>query len=1259
MQKPQERKTATDASHSIFAGKALSKQIWLGPLLGSNRSRLVEMCAARVSQNKSHSFLYLAASHPLLELVTEQIVTRTPNQGVWGELPVYLFRGLVRRLIATAVNRETLKPLTARTAIDTDELPLKRSLISQILKRLSTEGRLSALRPLANQDGCVNTIVSLIGEIQRAGKSPVELNEIVEARIAECGPSDAGRVLHLQIDFDREVALIYERYRELLEGNKLTEDDANGLRALGILRGELDGEAVYLPWLTETELLVLDGFFDFTPVQGEILRLLIPQFPQVIVNLNRDDRNPDIFKPFDETIERLSAISDFDVQYNPDEQPAKGALTSLRTNLFKSVPQPGETTELETEGAQGEISYVECSDRETEIRAIAKEIKRLVLADGYRLLEIALVVRERAVYAETISRVMREESLPLNLDRSIAASEIPATRAVLKLLGLLDELTSEDASTLRMPPLADQIKSGYLRLSRESLESLAAEFETKYSHLLSEYELQSTKDRLRREWGIGRWDPDAIENAIAYVGGELRLTDWLERCRRLIEQLPGAAETRELLNLENSDGSTDDDEAQLNDAETVQREDLNLEKKRKPADLHPAFIAWAALVVKGFASILQSAPNEGEPEELRAGIMSVLEQLQFRQQVNRPIRRTQEGELPRATLDLQALEALRRSFATAMRSIRLVADDGAITKTSIHNFIGEVRRGLSAQNIAIGTSERAGLRVLEATDVRGLRFRAIFIAGLTEGGFPLNASRDWIYPHEERERLKRHGLSLEDISPATLLKEEHYFYQAACRATERLYLSRPLVIGGDNESVASYYVDELRRAIAPFAVRKGEVLRPDYDGKQLDSVSSARELAIGLVRQQQKHLLGLDHTSLVPYNKISSLLTLARNDLFVTNSALHRITIERERAGERFGPYDGRIDQPDLLKMLGRRFGPDYEHSASGLSTFGNCPYRFFAQRVLKLQPRGEAALDLQALDAGKLLHDILRRFFERHRGERLDPVKRDALTTELLAIADEVFDKHQRVVPPLNRQIWQLDREIRKIILRQVLQFELDIQEKSSGMGVRPAHFELAFGGTRSSARDPASVETPLQLTRSTLIGEESMNINGQIDRVDVGSNETVVAYDYKLSKGATKRDILAGRSLQIPIYLEALEQLFFPKHTLAGGGYYTLRGGSNRRNTGMYRMQFKEALGLQAKNSVLSEDEWQQVRADVTARIWNFLDLMRSGSFTVEPSQGITTCKFCDYRAVCRYDKYRIASKRRPGATHDEEVDQTADDE
>ena len=1241
----------------------MSKEIWLGPLLGDNRSRLIARCAELVAEGKSDEFLYLAASHPLLELVTEQILDGAKNPGLWGELPVYLFRGFVRRILSTAVDDETGASFPPRIPIDREELPLKGSLISQILKRLVEEKKLKAIGPLAAREGCVNTIVTLIGEIQRAGKTPDELAAIVMKRIEDFGEKGGyvglplqklkgspAQSIPVQIDFDKEVALIYSAYCDLLERNTLTEDDMDGLRALKVLRGELDGQKLQIPSLRDVKLLVLDGFFDFTPAQGEMLKLLIPQIPEVIVNLNNDKRNPEIFKPFDETINQLRAIADFDVKHTSSTSPTRGALSLLREKLFNpSVVNQQLASEPEEEdtdaNTQSEIRYFDCTDRETEIRTVAKEIKRLVLLENYKLSNIALVVRERASYAETIARVMREESLPCNLDRRITAREIPAARAVLKLLSVLDDQAREESSVLKMPQLADQIKSGYFRLPPEEIDALATEFEEKFSHLLREDETidAGREVRRKRDFGVGRWDADALENVIAYVGGELRLVDWLQRCRKLIEELPTAEATKELLNIDSAETSSDDDaEAQMEDAETIQPEDKHIEKKRRPQrDVHPGAIAWAALVIKSFAARIQAVPREGPPAELRTALMKLLDQFQFREQVTRPVRSIEDDELPRATLDLHALEALRRALLAAVKSIQLT-QPSTESITTIGAVIEEVRRCLGSQTVTLGSAERAGLRVLEATDVRGLRFKAVFIAGLIEGGFPLSASRDWIYPHEERERLKRYGLTLEDISPDTLLKEEHYFYQAACRATERLYLTRPLLLEGDTETVASYYIDELRRAIAPAKIKKEDVARPDYDGKKLDEASSAKELAIGLVRQEQRHLHAGDKADLRPYPQVSRLLLLALNEGLVDESALRRIGIERVRAGESFGPYDGQITDPDLLALINKRFGRNFVHSASGLSTFGNCAYRFFAQRVLKLEPRGEAALDLQALDAGKLLHDILRRFFEQHRGKRLDPAQREKLSAELLQIADEVFDQHERVVPPLNKQIWKLDREIRKIILEQVLRYELDIQEKTANMGLAPARFELAFGGMKSAAKDPASVDEPLELTRSTFVGEETMKISGQIDRVDIASDQTLVAYDYKLSKGARKEDIHEGRSLQIPIYLEALERLFFPRHAIAGGGYYTLRGGSERRNTGMYRAAFSDYLALQAKKSVFGEHDWQKFRAEVTARIWDFLDRMRAGRFTVEPSEGYKTCKFCDYGAVCRYEKYRIQRKQ-----------------
>jgi ATP-dependent helicase/DNAse subunit B len=1268
-------------------GYSLSKEIWLGPLLGNNRSRLIQRCATLVHEGKSDTFLYLAASHPLLELATEQILDGAKNCGLWGELPVYLFRGFVRRILSTARTEHTGDRLAPRVPIDRDELPLMRSLVSQILARLAAMGQLKAIGPLANREGCVNTIATLIGEIERAAKSPTDLADIIAARRSDLTPETnktplaRERGAHSQIDFDQEVALIYATYSDVLNRHQLTEQDTDQLRALAVLSGEIDGQRLQLPWLADVQLLVLDGFFDFTPVQGEILQRLIPQIPEVVVNLNHDNRNQEIFVPFRETIDRLSAITPFVERRSVAELvPTCGALSDLRANLFnpnlsrKSEQLVTDINQNDTAAdagiPQSEIRYLECGDRDTEIGAIAKEIKRLVLREGYDLAEIALVVRQRASYAKTIARVMREESLPCNLESRIEANDIPANRAALKLFAILENLSREEAAKPRISELADLIKAEYFRLNEKDISRLSNRFDSEFADLLQENAQLPNAERivqLKKRYRIGVWDADALENAFAYVGSELRVTDWLTRARKLIKELPGAEATRELLNIDSAEQARDPDEAdQIENAETAKIEASDVERKRRPSrDIHPATLAWTSLVIQAFAEKIEAVDREGTPVRLRQALMKVLDEFSFRDQIAKPIRGVVEDEeLPQAMLNYNSLEALRRAFVAAIKSIEIAANimseppalvgrsqpkpllptPGGPTGpvSTLATFLEEVRRSLGSQSVLFGAADRSGLRVLEATDVRGLRFRVIFIAGLVEGGFPLRASRDWIYPHEERERLKRYGLTLEDISPATLLKEEHYFYQAACRATERLYLSRPLQLADDSETVASYYIDELRRAVSPFTI-EAETIRRDYEGNSLDKVSSAGELDVALVRQQERHAHRGDKRELLPQPRIKRLLTLARNDGLLSSSALRRIEIERERAGLRFGSYDGEITDPNLLALLKKRFGADFVHSASGLSVYGNCAYRFFGQRVLRLEPRGEAALDLQAIDAGKLLHDILRRFFERHRRQWLPELDRETLQQELRELADRVFDEHERVVPPLNKQIWKIDREIRKILLDQVLLYELEIQEQAADAGVVPAYFEVAFGGTKSSARDPDSTNEPLELTRSTFVGEETIKVSGQIDRVDVASDKTIIAYDYKLSTGSTKDDIKSGRSLQLPIYLEALERLLLPRQRIAGGGYYVIRGGNERRNKGLHRASSLQYSKIHPKaNSVLSDDEWQQIRADVIAKIWDFLDHMRAGEFSVNPSEKEKTCRFCDFAAVCRYDRFRIDGKR-----------------
>ena len=89
------------------------------------------------------------------------------------------------------------------------------------------------------------------------------------------------------------------------------------------------------------------------------------------------------------------------------------------------------------------------------------------------------------------------------------------------------------------------------------------------------------KQQLKNRYGIGFWDADALENAFAYVGSELRVSDWLARAQKLIKELPAAEATRDLLNIETGEQGRDPDEAdQLENAETAKVEEKRRRKEK-------------------------------------------------------------------------------------------------------------------------------------------------------------------------------------------------------------------------------------------------------------------------------------------------------------------------------------------------------------------------------------------------------------------------------------------------------------------------------------------------------------------------------------------------------------------------------------------------------------------------------------------------------------------------------------------------------
>jgi hypothetical protein len=183
-----------------------------------------------------------------------------------------------------------------------------------------------------------------------------------------------------------------------------------------------------------------------------------------------------------------------------------------------------------------------------------------------------------------------------------------------------------------------------------------------------------------------------------------------------------------------------------------------------------------------------------------------------------------------------------------------------------------------------------------------------------------------------------------------------------------------------------------------------------------------------------------------------------------------------------------------------------------------------------------------------------------------------------------------------------------------------------------------------KSAAKDPDSKEEPLELTRETFVGEETIKISGQIDRVDVARDNTIIAYDYKLSTGSSRSDIISGRSLAASDLSRSLEKIDPAGSADRGGGYYVIRGAQDRRNKGSVS---REPVGLpepaREELPVSLMKTGSASATQVVARVWDFLDGMPRRTVRSSTLPSVTRrVASATTAAVCRYDRDRIDRKK-----------------
>jgi ATP-dependent helicase/nuclease subunit B len=270
--------------------------------------------------------------------------------------------------------------------------------------------------------------------------------------------------------------------------------------------------------------------------------------------------------------------------------------------------------------------------------------------------------------------------------------------------------------------------------------------------------------------------------------------------------------------------------------------------------------------------------------------------------------------------------------------------------------------------------------------------------------------------------------------------------------------------------------------------------------------------------------------------------------------------------------------------------------SVSALETYLDCPFKFFAQHVLRLdeEPDDEEVMDPR--HQGQFVHEVFERFFKEWQTAGHRAITRDNLETarELFV---EVVDRALEALPEAEAGL-----ERTRLL------------GSAAAAGLGEAVFRM------EAERPVAVVERLLEhrldgvFTIATADGPRTIALRGKADRLDLLEDGTFRLIDYKLGWPPDR-----GRALQLPIYAVCAEQ------SLA-----TRRGRTWTLGEAMY-LAFKGPRRVVALYT--KADQRAKVLGDAQQRLADTLDAIARGEFPPTPDD-VWRCETCTFAAVCRKD-------------------------
>ncbi|MDX1965133.1 MAG: PD-(D/E)XK nuclease family protein [Pirellulales bacterium] len=513
------------------------------------------------------------------------------------------------------------------------------------------------------------------------------------------------------------------------------------------------------------------------------------------------------------------------------------------------------------------------------------------------------------------------------------------------------------------------------------------------------------------------------------------------------------------------------------------------------------------------------------------------------------------------------------------------------------------------------------VQILSAPAARVGEWDYLFLAGLTEKAFPLPGQSDRLYSGEEMRCLNQSGTRFTERTERAN-EELLLFYELVTKPVRGLVLSYPALDDKAESLSPSPYLQEVLRVCGQTPVQPIQSLSPVPPADRV--VCSPRE---ALLRAMDSALAGT-------IDPLARQLSPATGQPSAPLLAGLR-SLAARASGPEFGSWEGMLGHTELAQLQ-RRFGDDHCWSISQLELYAECPFKFFADKILGLAPPADLAFETDYLRRGIWLHAALAKLYREWQatGQTLaDWTDRPAEYARLCArVARETAPDGGE--GELGAVFLQLDEKFVLKLLTAHLQ-QAEKYQKQNLAELRPRHFEVAFGPGKTSDRDdPLCTSKPWKFTAE----EFTLNLSGQIDRIDlgqIGSEPVFRIIDYKSGKTVPKlnEDILAaGQALQLSLYAWAVRAHLAPDQGLVPWqiGYWALQGDG----------PVFHGLAEQKEGKLMATEAWTTAAEELPRRVAGLVRGIQRGEFPMFNENDKCTSG-CDYKTICRVAQARSLEK------------------